>query len=319
MKDQQDLRKLGGLVNFLPFTYTAILVGSLSLMAFPFLTGFFSKDLILELAYGQYELRGNIAYWLGTVTAAITAFYSFRLISMTFFTVPNAERVDYETTHEQPLIVALPLTILSLLAIFFGYIARDLYVGIGRDFLSRALFIHPDHVNLVEAEFAIPTFYKLLPAIGSLIGAYSAVVLYNNTLWSLITVTCINILNIKGKELYTFLNGKYFFDVLYNNYVIYKRLTYGLIMSKIIDRGAVEMLGPFGITNGLYSNSKDIAKLDTGIVTNYALYIILALITLILILFLPFINRQIFRERSLVVDVRYLFVFIAIIIRSPIV
>lgn len=62
MKDQQDLRKLGGLFNFLPFTYTAILVGSLSLMAFPFLTGFFSKDLILELAYGQYELRGNIGY-----------------------------------------------------------------------------------------------------------------------------------------------------------------------------------------------------------------------------------------------------------------
>lgn len=62
MKDQQDLRKLGGLINFLPFTYTAILVGSLSLMAFPFLTGFFSKDLILELAYGQYEFSGNVAY-----------------------------------------------------------------------------------------------------------------------------------------------------------------------------------------------------------------------------------------------------------------
>jgi NADH-ubiquinone oxidoreductase chain 5 len=62
MQDQQDLRKLGGLIQFLPFTYTAILVGSLSLMAFPFLTGFFSKDLILELAYGQYEFSGNVAY-----------------------------------------------------------------------------------------------------------------------------------------------------------------------------------------------------------------------------------------------------------------
>ena len=73
MADQQDLRRLGGLVNFLPFTYTAILIGSLSLMAFPFLTGFYSKDLILEVALGQYEVSGNVAYWLGTISAVFTA------------------------------------------------------------------------------------------------------------------------------------------------------------------------------------------------------------------------------------------------------
>lgn len=109
----------------------------------------------------------------------ITAFYSFRLISMTFLTYPNAPKGDYEHTHEQPLIVVVPYVILSLLAIFFGYLAKDLFVGPGSDFLSSALFIHPTHITLVEAEFGIPLFYKLLPAAGSMLGAATALLLYN--------------------------------------------------------------------------------------------------------------------------------------------
>ena len=76
LNDEQDMRKMGGLVNLLPFTYTMILIGSLSLMALPFLTGFYSKDLILEVAFGQYLFTGNVAYWLGTISAVFTAFYS---------------------------------------------------------------------------------------------------------------------------------------------------------------------------------------------------------------------------------------------------
>ncbi len=88
--DQQDLRRLGGLVGFMPLTYTTILVGSLSLMALPWLTGFYSKDLLLELAYGRYLASGTLAYWLGTFAAGCTAFYTFRLVSLAFFVVPNA-------------------------------------------------------------------------------------------------------------------------------------------------------------------------------------------------------------------------------------
>lgn len=109
----------------------------------------------------------------------ITAFYSFRLISLTFLTYPNAPKGDYEHTHEQPLIVVIPYVILSLFAIFFGYVAKDLFVGPGSDFLSTALFIHPSHISLIEAEFSLPLFYKLLPAIGSLLGAVTALLLYN--------------------------------------------------------------------------------------------------------------------------------------------
>jgi len=286
MQDQQDLRKLGGLIQFLPFTYTAILVGSLSLMAFPFLTGFFSKDLILELAYGQYEFSGNVAYWLGTITAMITAFYSFRLISMTFLTYPNAPKGDYEHTHEQPLIVVIPYVILSLLAIFFGYIAKDLFVGPGSDFLSSALFIHPSHITLVEAEFSIPLFYKLLPAVGSMLGAATALLLYHQLPDQAVSLTQ----NKVGYLMYSFFNGKYYFDVIYNNYIINKALGLGLVTSKVLDRGFIEKVGPFGLTESFYNTSRQIATVDTGIITSYALYIILGFISLTLLLFGPVLS-----------------------------
>ncbi len=109
----------------------------------------------------------------------ITAFYSFRLISMTFLTTPNAPKGDYEHTHEQPLIVMIPLIVLALLSIFFGYVAKDSFVGMGSDMLTPSLFVHPSHMTLVEAEFAVPIFYKLLPAVGTLVGASLALLMYH--------------------------------------------------------------------------------------------------------------------------------------------
>lgn len=281
MADQQDLRRLGGLVNFLPFTYTAILIGSLSLMAFPFLTGFYSKDLILEVALGQYELSGNVAYWLGTISAVFTAFYSLRLVSLTFFTVPNAPKGDYLHTHEAPTIIVIPLVILSIMSIVFGYIAKDLFVGVGSDFLSTALFQHPDHISLIEAEFGLPLMLKLLPAIGSVFGAGLALYLYHVVPQFTIGLTNTTL----GNELYRFFNGKWYVDVVYNNYVINGGLRLGFTISKVLDRGLIEMCGPQGLTTSLFNTSGKIASYDTGVITSYALYIILGLISMIYLLF----------------------------------
>ena len=283
MADQQDLRRLGGLVNFLPFTYTAILIGSLSLMAFPFLTGFYSKDLILEVALGQYELSGNIAYWLGTISAVFTAFYSLRLISLTFFTVPNAPKGDYLHTHEAPTIIVIPLVILSIMSIAFGYVAKDAFVGVGSDFLSTALFQHPDHVSLIEAEFGLPLLLKLLPAIGSIFGAALALYLYHVVPSFTIGLTD----NKLGQALYSFFNGKWLVDVLYNKYIISGGLSLGHTISKVLDRGIVELVGPYGFSNVLTNAGRTVASYDTGIITSYALYIILGLISFIFLLFAP--------------------------------
>lgn len=202
---------------------------------------------------------------------------------MTFLTVPNASKQDYINSHEQPMIVVIPLVILALMSIFFGYIAKDAFVGMGSDMLSSSLFVHPSHITLVEAEFSIPTFYKLLPAMGTLAGASLALLMYHR----LADFTVQLSLTDMGKQLYAFLNGKWFFDVIVNHYVIYKSLSLGMITSKVLDRGAVELLGPFGLSSSLYGGGRRMSKLDTGTVTHYSLYIVIGLVLIALVLLLP--------------------------------
>lgn len=278
------MRRLGGLVNFLPFTYTAILIGSLSLMAFPFLTGFYSKDLILELALGQYEVSGSIAYWMGTISAVLTAFYSARLIRLVFFTTPNAPKNDYLHTHEAPMLIVVPLVVLSVLSIVFGYVAKDRFVGIGSDFLSTPLYQLPNHVTLVEAEFGLPLGLKLLPMLGSFFGFGLAIYLYH--IAPVLTIRLSNS-NALCRSVYKFLNGKWLFDNVYNSYIISGGLELGHNIAKVIDRGIVELVGPFGLTNSLMNTGRKIREFDTGIITTYALYIMVGLIRSISLLFAP--------------------------------
>ena len=302
--DQQDIRKMGGLIKFLPFTYSVMLTGSLSLLATPFLTGFYSKDLILELAYSQYSFSGMYAYILGSVTAGITAFYSFRLISLVFLTTANGQKESYLNSHESKLAVIIPLLILAVFSIFFGFIFSDLFVGIGNDFFANSIFTHPNNISLVEAEFSLNTIIKLLPAILSFFGAGLAIFMYHIQPQILINLTFdhqnklgkrsyINSINYFGKSIYTFLNGKYFFDAIYNQYLVTNGLKLGYIISKEIDRGAIELLGPYGLSNYLNNTGKNLAKLDTGIITTYSLYITLGLLTLLFLVFAPlFFNNS---------------------------
>lgn len=178
MQDNQDVRKFGGLVKFLPFIYSCFVVGSLSLMAAPFLSGFYSKDLILELAYGSYSFSGIYAYTLGTLAAGMTAFYSFRLISMVFFSLPNSSKSSYLNVHESNTKVIIPLFVLALFSIFFGFLLADSMVGVGSDFFGNSLFIHPNNISIIEAE-NIPVLIKNLPAIVTLLGASLSIYLYN--------------------------------------------------------------------------------------------------------------------------------------------
>ena len=296
--DQQDVRKMGGLINFLPFTYTAMLVGSLSLLATPWLTGFYSKDLIIELAYAQYSFSGTYAFILGSLTAGITAFYSFRLISLVFLTVPNGPKNSYINSHEANFAVVLPLFILALFSILFGYFASDIFVGVGSDFFANSIFIHPNNISIIEAEFSLPLIIKLLPALLSLIGALLAIFLYHFNTKFLLDLTN----NLLGREIYTFLNGKYLFDVLYNKYLIINGAKLGYIISKVLDRGLIENIGPYGLENNLTETSKNISSLDNGSITTYSLYIALGAISSLFIVFTPIILKtNYFNEMRLVI------------------
>ena len=274
---------MGGLIKILPFTYTTMLIGSLSLLATPWLTAYFSKDLIIELAYAQYSFSGTYVFILGTVTAGLTAFYSVRLLSLVFFTVPNGFRVNYENAHEANLAVVIPFIILGLFSIGFGYLGSDLFTGVGSDFFGNSLFIHPNNVSIIEAEFAINPFIKLLPLFCTILGASSAFILYNFVPSVFINITETSI----GRKIYSFLNGKYYFDVIYNNFFIATGLQLGFFIAKVLDRGIIEFIGPFGLSNYLIKTSFNISKLDSGLVTNYALYITLGLLSLLFIIFYP--------------------------------
>ena len=296
MADQQDIRRLGGLINFLPFTYTIMLIGSLSLLATPWLTGFYSKDLIIELGYAQYDFSGFYAYILGSITAGLTAFYSFRLISLTFLTYPNAKRIDYLNSHEASISVVIPLTTLALFSIFFGFVFSDLFVGMGSDFLSNSVYVRPAHITLIEAEFSLPIWIKLLPTILSLLGATLGLFAYHKTPEFIVSLTdpsntnkapSQSSLKVFLRKLYTLLNSKFLFDVLYNKYLISGGLKLGYSISKNLDKGLIELIGPYGLSNTFYNTGKNIATLDTGLVTTYSLYISLGLLTLLLLIFTP--------------------------------
>ena len=283
--DQQDQRRLGGLLAFLPFTYTAILIGSLSLMAIPFMTGFYSKDLILELAYSQYLFKGTIAYWFGSISAGLTSFYSFQLVAMTFLTYPNSPKKIYESTHDAAIFAMIPMTTLAILAIFFGYVAKDLFVGMGTDFAGTSLFIHPNHISLIEAE-VIPTGYKLLPSIITFASATGAYFAYHYAPKMLTSFADTNL----GYNLYKFFNGKYYIEVLYNTYLIPGALGLGYVVSN---------------------------KLDDYTLPSYAVYFALSLVILTILLILPIVavfntsdTQSMFNMIYSLMDIRLILLFI---------
>jgi NADH-ubiquinone oxidoreductase chain 5 len=144
MSDEQDIRKMGGLRRILPFTYIIFVIGSLSLMGFPFLTGFYSKDAILEVSFASYSDIGHFCYWLGTIAACCTAFYSTRLIYLVFLNKTNAFKNIIRNAHDAPFKMAFPLAILAIGSIFIGFISRDMFIGLGTDFWLNSIYVKPD-------------------------------------------------------------------------------------------------------------------------------------------------------------------------------
>jgi NADH-ubiquinone oxidoreductase chain 5 len=134
LSDEQDLRRMGGLKKILPFTYAVMTVGSLALIGFPFLAGFYSKDVILELSISKSSIEGHFAFFLGILAAFCTAFYSARLLFLVFLSNPNGNKNVILNAHENPIEMTFPLFLLSLFSIFIGYFSKDMLIGFGSDF-----------------------------------------------------------------------------------------------------------------------------------------------------------------------------------------
>jgi NADH-ubiquinone oxidoreductase chain 5 len=164
--DNQDFRKYGGLISFLPLSYSVMLIASLSLVAFPFMTGFYSKDFILESAYSQFQISSISVYIIAIIGAIFTTLYSVKVLYLTFLATPNGNKINYINAHEGNLFLSLPLIILAIFSIFFGFITKDIFLGLGSYFFTdNSIFIHPKHEIFIDTEFALPTIYKILPLI----------------------------------------------------------------------------------------------------------------------------------------------------------
>ena len=279
--DNQDFRKYGGLVSYLPLTYSLMLTASLSLVAFPFMTGFYSKDFILESAYGQYKLSSIIVYFIATIGAMFTTLYSVKVLYLTFLTNPNGSLINYKqakSAHEGDLFMSSPLVILGLFSIFFGYITKDLFIGLGSDFFSdNSLYIHPHHELILDTEFGVNTFYKLLPLFFTISLTICSILLTEFYPSLLISFKLSRI----GYNIFSFFNQRFLVEMYYNRYISGTVLNLGGQTTKVLDKGAVELFGPFGLEQKFTDISKKIDSLSTGVVTNYALYILIALISYI--------------------------------------
>src|SRR2546421_524491 len=156
-----------------------MLIASLSLVAFPFITGFYSKDFILESIYGQFYFSGTVVYYIATIGAIFTTLYSVKILYLTFLTNPNGPFIIYRTTHESDIFMSLPLIILAIFSIFFGYITKDMFVGLGSGFFTdNSIYIHPLHESMLNTEFAVPFIFKLLPLIFTLLFSFLGFIIY---------------------------------------------------------------------------------------------------------------------------------------------
>jgi len=435
--DNQDFRKYGGLKAYLPLTYSVMLIASLSLVAFPFMTGFYSKDFILESAYGQFYFSGIVVYFIATIGAMFTTLYSVKVLYLTFLTNPNGPVVNYHrlrspalnddkkivptaqviggeqhsasygaynrwarhnwvsimennmgldwfggfgrpfiefvkqkyisvygeikpfeqfdvdsqtyskesllTTqlvkhqgsesvydvkkinpffnpiasryeqlslefdnyiwysfnelwdsedrraHEGDIYMSLPLIILAVFSIFFGYITKDIFIGLGSGFFAdNSLFIHPTHEIMLDTEFAVPTLFKLLPLFFTIFLSGLAIV-FSEFLPKILIFFKFSRL---GYNIFGFFNQRFLIELFYNKYITGLVLKLGGQTTKVMDKGSVELLGPYGLEKTLIALSRNIASLDTKVITSYALYILIGIIFYLLIPYLHLIHMS---------------------------
>ena len=287
--DNQDFRKYGGLRLFLPLTYSVMLIASLSLIAVPFMTGFYSKDLILESSYGQYYLSSTIVYLVATLGAVFTTLYSTKVLYLTFLTNPNGPIINYKYAEEGEIFLNIPLIILAIFSIFFGYITKDIFIGLGTGFFSdNGLFIHPSHEILLETEFSVPILFKLLPFFFTILLSVISVLLFEYLPKLLINFNFTKL----GYNIYSFFNQRFYLELIYNIYIIGYILKLGGQTTKNLDKGSVEYLGPYGLERGLLHLSNSINKLSTGVVTTYALYILIGLAFYITYLYFSYFDNN---------------------------
>ena len=276
-KDEQNINNMGGVWKKLPYTYSLMIIGTLALTGFPFLSGFYSKDAIIEFAYLKGNTTGYLAAGIGIFTAFLTSIYSWRLIFKTFHGEYNNKEINIEETHESPLVMLVPLIVLSIGSIFAGILFKDLFIGHGdlNYFWGESIkFLKP-----LSTEHPPMWFLILTPSL-VLISIPIAYYLFLKNKGLTDEITNMN------KPLYNFLINKWYFDELYEVIFIKPSKKLGLFLWKFFDVKIIDGFGPDGISALIKKFSIKAKKFQSGFIYQYAFVMLLgftALLTFLII------------------------------------
>jgi NADH-ubiquinone oxidoreductase chain 5 len=272
LSDEQDMRRMGGIRSILPFSYSISLIGSFALIGFPFLAGFYSKDVILEVSFAKFTVISHFSFVLGLLAAFCTAFYSIRLLYLVFLSYPNGHKATIIGAHEGSWRMTLPLFLLCVLSIFVGFLSKEFFIGFGTSFWSSSLFVFPENYLLTDIEF-LATKDKLLALLITIFGALCSFFLYEFKLFDYFSLK-------KNSSFfysfYLFLNKKWYIDRIYNQIVSQNILNSSFhYYYKTIDRGIIEHVGPTGISSNLFNVYSKFKIIQTGMVEDYLTYMFL--------------------------------------------
>jgi len=266
-KDEQDIRLMGGVWKKLPYTWILMLIGTLALTGFPFLSGFYSKDAIIEFAFFKNSSIGYYAMSVGIFTAFLTAIYSWRLFFKTFHGSYNNKSLPIEKTHESPAIMLTPLILLSLGALFAGYLFKEMFIGHNYlDFWNNSIFFlkETEHLHL-------PLWLLLITPILVTIAIPISYYLY---------VKNKNILDgvkLSNEPLYNFLLNKWYFDELYEFLIVKPLKQLGFFFWKKGDQNTIDRYGPDGFSRVVKFFSIKAVKFQSGFLYDYAFIMLLGL------------------------------------------
>ena len=278
LNNEQDIRKMGGIWRKLPYSWGLMIVGTLALTGFPFFSGFYSKEAIIEFAYLKGNTLGYYVVVIGIFTALLTAIYSWRLIFKTFHGTYENKELKIDSIHESPYVMLVPLIVLAIGSIFAGFFFKELFIGqyASNNFWSDSIkFLSP--ISTDHPPLWIVYFTPVIVVLSIPIAYYLFVKNKDITNW---------LVN-ENKPLYNFLINKWYFDELYEYLFVrtFKRI--GIFFWKNIDLKTIDRFGPDGISNLIKKLSIRAVKFQSGYIYQYAFIMLLgfsALLTYLIII-----------------------------------
>lgn len=275
MSDEQDMRKMGGIWRHVKPTYIMMWIGSWALVGLPPFSGYYSKDMVLEVAYAAHTGVGTYAFWVGIAAAFLTAFYSWRLIIMTFHGKPRADETVMAHVHESPKVMLIPLAVLSVGAIAAGYFGYEHFVGAGHNaFWDSAILILPGHTALVDAHH-VPGWVKMAPLVVTAAGIGLAYLMYMLMPSIPHQVAC------AFPRLYQFLLNKWYFDELYDKIFVRPAFALGRSLWKGGDGAVIDGVGPDGIAAVTVGVAKRFSRMQSGYLYHYAFAMLIGVAALV--------------------------------------